>query len=44
MKQKYSQPQMKVVAIAPQPIICTGSSGWAQMSGYRSNTGSGFTQ
>lgn len=46
MRKNYKQPQMDVVEVTPQQIICAsgGSSGWAEMGGYGSNTGGGFTQ
>lgn len=43
MRKNYKQPQMDVVEITSQQIICA-SGGWAEMGGYGSNTGGGFTQ
>ena len=35
---------MDVVEVTPQQIICASGSGWAEMGGYGTNTGGGFTQ
>ena len=43
MKQKYIHPGMDVVNINPQQIICA-SGGWAEMGGYGTDTGGGFSQ
>jgi len=43
MRKNYKHPQMDVVEVTPQQIICA-SGGWAEMGGYGNNTGGGFTQ
>ncbi len=45
MRKIYTQPRTKTVATAPQQILCASGGGIeAQISGYKQNTGSGFTQ
>ena len=44
MRKIYTQPRTETVATAPQQMLCTSGGIQAQMSGYKQNTGSGFTQ
>ncbi|MBR0195400.1 MAG: hypothetical protein IJQ32_04100 [Paludibacteraceae bacterium] len=44
MKKIYTQPRIEIVATTPQQIICASGGIKAQISGYKQNTGGGFTQ
>jgi len=45
MRKIYTQPRTKTVATAPQQMLCASGGGIkAQISGYKQNTGGGFTQ
>ena len=43
MRKNYKQPQMDVVEITSQRIICASGEGWAEMDGYGEST-DGFSQ
>ena len=44
MKKIYTQPRIETVATTPQQILCASGGIKAQISGYKQNTGGGFTQ
>ncbi len=44
MKKIYTQPRTETVASTPQQMLCTSGGIQAQISGYSTNTGGGFTQ
>ena len=44
MKKIYTQPRVEIVATTPQHILCGSGSIQAQISGYKQNTGDGFSQ
>ncbi len=44
MKKIYTQPRIETVATTPQKILCASGGIKAQISGYKQNTGGGFTQ
>lgn len=44
MRKIYTQPRTETVATAPQQILCASGAIKAQISGYKQNTGGGFTQ
>ncbi|MBQ6748186.1 MAG: hypothetical protein IJR09_01985 [Paludibacteraceae bacterium] len=44
MKKIYTQPRTETVATTPQQILCASGGIKAQISGYKQNTGGGFTQ
>ena len=44
MKKIYTQPRTESVATTPQKILCASGGIKAQISGYKQNTGGGFTQ
>ena len=44
MRKIYTQPRTKTVATAPQQMLCASGGIQAQISGYKQNTGGGFTQ
>lgn len=44
MKKIYTQPRVEIVATTPQHILCGSESIQAQISGYKQNTGGGFSQ
>ena len=44
MKKIYTQPRTETVATTPQQILCASGGIKAQISGYKQNTGSGFSQ
>jgi len=45
MRKIYTQPRTETVATAPQQMLCASGGGIkAQISGYKQNTGGGFTQ
>ena len=44
MKKIYTQPRIETVATTPQQILCASGGIKAQISGYKKNTGSGFSQ
>ena len=44
MKKIYTQPRIETVATTPQQILCASGGIQAQISGYKQNTGGGFTQ
>ncbi|MBQ7191567.1 MAG: hypothetical protein IJS00_01675 [Paludibacteraceae bacterium] len=44
MKKIYTQPRIETVATAPQQMLCASGGIKAQISGYKQNTGGGFTQ
>lgn len=45
MKQKFIEPRMRVVCVTPRQIISTSGEGFqAEISGYGTNTGGGFSQ
>ena len=44
MKKIYTQPRVETVATTPQQILCASGGIQAQISGYKQNTGGGFSQ
>ncbi len=44
MKKIYTQPRTETVATTPQKMLCASGGIKAQISGYKQNTGGGFTQ
>ena len=44
MKKIYTQPRIETVATTPQQILCASGGIQAQISGYKQNTGGGFSQ
>ena len=44
MKKIYTQPRIETVATTPQQMLCASGGIKAQISGYKQNTGGGFTQ
>ncbi len=44
MKKIYTQPCIETVATTPQQMLCASGGIQAQISGYSTNTGGGFTQ
>ena len=44
MKKIYIQPRIETVATTPQQMLCASGGIQAQISGYSTNTGGGFTQ
>ena len=44
MKKIYTQPHIETVATTPQQILCASGGIKAQISGYKQNTGNGFSQ
>ena len=44
MKKIYTQPRTETVATTPQQMLCASGGIQAQISGYSTNTGDGFTQ
>jgi len=44
MKKIYTQPLIVTVATTPQQMLCASGGIQAQISGYKQNTGGGFTQ
>ncbi len=44
MKKIYTQPRIETVATTPQQMLCASGGIQAQISGYKQNTGSGFSQ
>ena len=44
MKKIYIQPRTETVATTPQQMLCASGGIQAQISGYKQNTGGGFTQ
>ncbi|MBQ8939823.1 MAG: hypothetical protein IJ047_06320 [Paludibacteraceae bacterium] len=44
MKKIYVQPRIETVATTPQQMLCASGGIKAQISGYKKNTGSGFSQ
>ena len=44
MKKIYTQPRIETVASTPQQMLCASGGIQAQMSGYKQNTGGGFSQ
>ena len=44
MKKIYVQPRIETKATTPQQMLCTSGGIKAQISGYKQNTGGGFTQ
>jgi hypothetical protein len=44
MKKIYTQPRIETVVTTPQQMLCASGGIKAQISGYKQNTGSGFSQ
>ena len=44
MKKIYTQPRLETVATTPQQMLCASVGIQAQISGYKQNTGGGFSQ
>ena len=44
MKKIYTQPRIETVATTPQQMLCASVGIQAQISGYKQNTGGGFSQ
>ena len=44
MKKIYTQPRIETVASTPQQMLCASGGIKAQISGYKQNTGGGFSQ
>ena len=44
MKKIYIQPRIETLATTPQQILCTSGGIRAEISGYKQNTGGGFSQ
>ena len=44
MKKIYTQPRIETVATTPQQMLCASGGIKAQISGYKQNTGGGFSQ
>ena len=44
MKKIYTQPRIETVATTPQQILCASGGIQAQISGYKKDTGGGFSQ
>ena len=44
MKKIYTQPRVETVATTPQQMLCASGGIKAQISGYKQNTGGGFSQ
>ena len=44
MKKIYTQPRIEAVATTPQQMLCASGGIKAQISGYKQNTGGGFSQ
>jgi hypothetical protein len=44
MKKIYTQPRIETVATTPQQMLCASGGIQAQITGYKQNTGGGFTQ
>ena len=44
MKKIYTQPRTETVATTPQQILCASGAIKAQISGYKKDTGGGFSQ
>ena len=44
MKNIYTQPRIETVATTPQQMLCASGGIKAQISGYKQNTGGGFSQ
>lgn len=44
MKKIYTQPRIETVATTPQQMLCASGGIKAQISGYKKDTGGGFTQ
>lgn len=44
MKKIYTQPRVETVATTPQKMLCASGGIKAQISGYKQNTGDGFSQ
>ena len=44
MKKIYTQPRIETVATTPQKMLCASGGIQAQISGYKQNTGGGFSQ
>ena len=44
MKKIYTQTRIETVVTTPQQMLCTSGGIKAQISGYKPNTGGGFTQ